>query len=78
MPNERKLTLALNGLNPHVQVVPCSFEIVTELDPALPPDFLPPQAAAVRPTASKSTSTRFIFDSFPVAFDRRIAGFRSL
>ena len=35
VPNERKLTLPLNGLNPHVHVVPCSFEIVTLIRVAL-------------------------------------------
>jgi hypothetical protein len=70
VPNERKLTLALKGLNPQVQVVPCSFEIVTEVDPPLELDFLLlPQAAAVKPTSattSASIAARFITRSFPV------------
>ena len=77
VPNERKLTLALKGLNPQVQVVPCSFEMVTEvLPPLFELDFLLlPHAVAARPTTSARTSRRFIFDSFPVARDRR-GGFR--
>src|SRR5437763_6650049 len=69
-PTEKELTSLLNGLNPHVHVEPCSFEIVTAV---LPPldfllDLLPPQAVAVaaRPTTSASNISRFITDSFPI------------
>ena len=66
-PNARNWVFPLNGLNPHVHVVPCSFEIVTELPLEPPPDLPPPHAVAKRPTATARTITRFIIDSFPIA-----------
>jgi len=62
----------LNGLKPHVHVVPCSLEIVTEVTEellrALLPDAFPKlaQVVATRPTSSARINTRLMIDSFPV------------
>src|SRR5690242_10160180 len=70
-PNDQSTRLALNGLNPHVHVAPCSFEIVTDVPPAeravwtLPPTA--DQRIAASPASSSTRSPLFMRSPSPAA-----------
>ena len=65
-PNDNGWNDALSGLKLHVHVVPCSFEMVTELPEAALLARTPVPAAlhtaAARPATSNTKSTLFMFD----------------
>src|SRR5215469_228506 len=72
-PNDQSMRLALNGLNPHVQVAPCSFEIVTDVPAAalsvaaevLSPDPLPAVAQTAATAAASSRTRSPLLISYP-------------